>query len=171
MAESRRDVRPKRLRYFYLNGLLYKAKRQEKRNNLMYALDARDHKLTAFLISDVRNHSQRAFDIKDACKMLGCQPLTLRRYERDGKVSEVQRWTSDLSNPKNLGRRKYSEDHLRELREAMSEVSIGRPRFDGMIVPRDTLPSAAELEAMLRGEDVFYIKDGNDFVPLWKAKF
>jgi hypothetical protein len=60
---------------------------------------------------------------------------------------------------------------IRAMREVMSEIHIGRPRTDGMIVQRASLPSADELEARLSHEDIFYVKDGDDFVPVWKAKF
>lgn len=168
MVKPKRDVRPKRLAYFYLNGQLYKTKRVEKRTNMLYAYDARDHKLTGFLLSDVRALAQRAYSIGEAAKLLGCSHLTIRAYERQGKIRKAQRWHAELGDP---GKRRYSEDHIREIREAMAETSKGRPRADGMIVPRETLPSAEELEAAFSGEDVLYEKVDGEFVPVWKVKF
>jgi MerR HTH family regulatory protein len=168
MARKQRDVRTGRLAYFYLNGILYKTLRAEKRTNMLYALDARDHKITAFLLSDVRALGQKTYRIAQVSKMLGCANITLRRYEREGTVAAPMRWRKDLNGN---GFRVYSEDNVREIREAMSEVSRGKPRADGIVVPRESLPSAEELEAMFHEEDMIYEKVDGEFVPVWKAKF
>ncbi len=138
----------------------------EKRNNLLYAWD-RDLKLTAFLYSDVRAHGQTAYLINEAAKMLGCSNILIRKGEREGRWPAPQRWmTKD-----GRGIRFYSPDHIRQMRDSMAETHIGRPRDDGMVVPRASLPSAEELEVLLRGDEVLYIKEGDEFIPVWKAKF
>jgi hypothetical protein len=169
MAVTPRDVRPKRFAYFFLNGKLYKSKRAEKRNNMMYAYDAETHKLTGFLLSDVRALGQTAYRIGDVAELLGCSTILIRLYERQGKILTPPRWYKTLGSEN--GQRYYSPDMIRGIREFMSEVHMGRPRNDGMIVQRASLPSADELEAKLSHEDIFYVKDGDDFVPVWKAKF
>ena len=173
MAVTPRDVRPKRFAYFFLNGKLYKSKRAEKRNNMMYAFDAETHKLTGFLLSDVRALGHTAYRIGDVADMLGCSTILIRKYEREGKIRRPQFWYKNLADVgiHGKGQRWYSPDHIREIREFMSEIHRGRPRTDGMIVQRVTLPSADELEAKLSHQDIFYIKEGDDYVPVWKAKF
>jgi hypothetical protein len=168
MDRPKRDVRAGKQTYFYLNGVLYKTLRAEKRTNMLYANDCRDHKLTAFILSDVRALGRKTYKISQVSKMLGCSNITLRRYEREGRIKPPQRWKQNLDE---AGLRYYSEDHVREIREAMSEVSRGKPRRDGIVVPREQLPSAEELEAMFSEEDMIYEKVDGEFVPIWKAKF
>jgi hypothetical protein len=149
----------------------------EKRSNLLYAYDARDHKLVSFLWSDVRTTGQRAYRSKEVAVLLGCAPLTVRNYGWRGTTPEPQRWYARLDNDNppglghNYGQRWFSPDHIRQMREAMSEVHIGRPNSEGIIAPRETLPTAEELEQRLENNDVLYEKVGDEFIPVWKAKF
>lgn len=169
MAKYKREVRPRRYGFFFLNGKLYSTVHAEKRSNLLYAHEAETGELKTFLYSDVRKYSQRAFTIGQTAKLLGCKPRTLRTYDRSGRVRPAQRWAGpDLSHK--VVMRYYSEDDVRELRQVMAETHRGRPRHDGIVFPRESLPTAAELEAKMRGDTVLYEDVGGEFVPVWRAK-
>lgn len=135
---------------------------------MLYAHDARDHSLKAFLYSEVKTHAQQAFRASEVAALLGCVTQTIRQGTFEKRWPEPQKWYKNFDEN---GQRWYSEDDVRYIREVMAETSIGRPREDGIVVVRSTLPSAEELEAALRSDEVLYVKDGDEFVPVWKAKF
>lgn len=170
MVKDKNLVRPKRYGFFFLNGLLYRTIHADKRSNLLYAYDARDGSIQSFLYSDVRKHSQKAFRIGAVAELLGCKPKTVKILEEKGMVRPAQRWAGPELDYR-INARYYSEDQVRELRQVMSEIHRGRPRHDGIVIPRKSLPTAEELEAAMRHTTVLYEDIGGELIPVWRAKF
>jgi DNA-binding transcriptional MerR regulator len=172
MATKEGKNKSKRYRFFYLNGRLYKSLYVNTRTNLVSAMDVETGDRKQFLFSDIRKHSQQAFKIGQVAKMLNVRPANIMKYESEGLIRPAQRWAGpDRSYAPERQMRLFSEDHVREIRDAMSEVHRGRPRKDGIITPRRSLPTAAELEAKINRETILYEEIDGELIPIWRNKF
>jgi DNA-binding transcriptional MerR regulator len=172
MATTSGDYKSKRYRFFFLNGRLYRSVYANSRTNIISVMDVETGEYKQFLFSDVRKHAQQAFKIGQVAKMLGVRPGNIMKYEREGLISPAPRWAGfDRSYEPKRQMRLFSEDHVREIRDAMSEVHRGRPRKDGIITPRSSLPTAAELEAKINKATILYEEVDGEMIPIWRNKF
>lgn len=77
-------------------------------------------------------------------------------------------FTYALNENKKMFQHMWHEDDIIALHKYFSGVHRGRPRKDGKITPQH-LPTLRELRAMIRQEQVLYVKQGDTFVPTWAA--
>jgi hypothetical protein len=91
----------------------------------------------------------------------------LERAILEGNLEEPQ-YTYGLTPNGRKHSYMWSERDIMEAHAYFSTVHRGRPRKDGMITPQK-LPTARELRAMIRQEQILYVKDGEQFVPTWAA--
>lgn len=171
MAGSARSYAERPARYFFLNKVLYRKIRVAKRQNLMVAERVYDGQRVVFLWSDVAKNGQRAFHLKNVADILKCSKRTIVSYHEKGWVDPPAIIELPDHPVVRLRRhRLYSEDHILEIWERMSVTHVGAPRGDGIIAPRRSLPSKAEVLSKIRGGQVLYVKDEmGEFHPLWKA--
>lgn len=168
MARKIRKNHKQRILYFYLNGDLHKSLFIKRSEDSMIAWNYPQQKRVAYNLSDVRRSKQHAYTISYAADMLNRHIDTIKRHLKAGDYQTPQRSYSLEDNSK-LGRYYFSEDNIREMRNFFKTVHIGRPRKDGM-VNSTSIPSKAELEALLRNEKVLYAKqDDGTFIQVWKA--
>lgn len=62
----------------------------------------------------------------------------------------------------------WREEDIMALHDYLKTVHFGAPRKDGRVTPKE-LPTNSELRAMIRQGTVLYVKDGEKFVPTWRA--
>lgn len=172
----RKKSRP--LNYFYLDGklvddgptipLLHKKlhinRAQDKIVTWCYPL----HKRVTYTYSDVRAHKQNAFTMKQVGKMLGRSRVTIERAIIDGNIEPPQK-TYGLNERKNGYAYYFSEQDVLAAHAYFSTVHRGRPRNDGFISPGH-MPTVRELRAMMRDEEILYVKEGDKFIPTWRAE-
>jgi len=167
MARGNRKGTKQRILYFYLNGELHKSLHITRSEDLMIAWNYPMGKRVAYNLSDVRKNKQHAYTISYVAKMLNRHIDTIKRHLKAGDFTTPQRSYS-LKDHSREGRYYFSDDNIREIRDFFKTVHIGRPRKDGM-VNSTSIPSRAELEALLRNEKVLYAKqDDGTFIPVWK---
>jgi hypothetical protein len=86
----------------------------------------------------------------------------------DGNIEEPQ-YTYGLNAEKRKYKYMWSEKNILEAHAFLSTVHRGRPRKDGRVTPAP-LPTVRELRAMIRQEELLYVRtESGDFVPVWKA--
>jgi hypothetical protein len=164
--KTRRDT-SSRLRYFYLNGKLHKAIRRSRPEDLIIAWDYQLEKRVAYNLTDVIKNKQHAYPIKEVVKIIGKHEDTIKLHLYRGDLKFPQRIYS-LNGNRTPGKYFWSEDDIRQMHDFFKTVHRGRPRNDGVITPGD-MPSRAELEAMIKQENILYIKNNDgEFVPVWK---
>ena len=167
MASKKRTSSTTRLRYFYLNGLLHKVLRRSRAEDLLVAWDYQNSKRVAYSLTDVNKNKQHAYPISEVVKIIGKHEDTINLHMRRGNLKYPQRLYS-LNGNKTPGKYYWSEDDIRYMHDFFKTVHRGRPRNDGKITPGN-MPSRAEIEAMMRQENILYIKnDDGTFVPVWK---
>lgn len=167
MGGKTRRENTTQLRYFYLNGLLHKVLRRSRAEDLLVAWNYSEEKRVAYSLTDVMKNKQHAYPISEVVKIIGKHEDTIKWHLYRGDFKFPQQIYS-LNGNKTPGKYFWSEDDIRHMHDFFKTVHRGRPRKDGTITPGD-MPSRAELEAMIRQENILYVKNSNgEFVPVWK---
>lgn len=132
-----------------------------------------DRKNIQFLYSDVRRFSERAFTLRGAARVLGIAPLSLLRildrYPHLPRGEYYVRPTEDGEELDNNNYRMFSESMIMDIRDQWAKTHIGAPRKDGRTTNNKT-PTRGELRFRMRGGQQVYIKDKDEFIPVWRAE-
>jgi hypothetical protein len=167
MAIKQRGKTSQKLRHFYINDELHKVLRQSRAEDVLVAWNYKLGKRVAYVLSDVNKNMQNAYPISQVVKIIGKHEDTIKRHLYLGNLKFPQQVYS-LNGNKTPGKYYWSEDDIRNMHDFFKTVHRGRPRNDGTITPGN-MPSRAEIEAMMRQENILYIKnDDGTFVPVWK---
>jgi hypothetical protein len=157
----------KKFRHFYINNQLHRVLRQSRGEDLLIAWDYQLGKRVAYSLSDVKKNMQHAYPISEVVRIIGKHEDTIKRHLYAGNLKYPQQAYS-LNGNKTPGKYYWSESDIRDMHNFFKTVHRGRPRSDGAITVGD-MPSRAELEALMKQENVLYIKnDDGTFVPVWK---
>lgn len=127
-----------------------------------------DHRRVAYAYSYVVQNKKPAFTGNEVAKMLQRTKLTLERAILEGAINAPQ-FTYGLNEDKKKYKYMWNEKDILEAHAYFSTVHRGRVRKDGLITPQ-RLPTTRELRAMIRQEDILYVR-GEDgvFRPTWAA--
>ena len=167
MVDKKRRKTSKGFRYFYLNQQLHKVLRQSRAEDLLTAWNFELDKRVAYVLSEVNRNKQHAYPISKVVKIIGKHEDTIKKHLVDGSLKFPKRCYS-LNGNKTPGKYYWSEDDVRDMHDFFKTVHRGRPRNDGMITPGN-MPSRAEIEALMRQENILYMKnDDGTFAPVWK---
>lgn len=165
-AQRRKPRKP--LNYFFLNGKLHRRLHINRGADIITAWCYPDHRRVAYTYSDTLRRMGKAFSTIEAANMLKRSRLTLERAILNGDIEEPQ-FTYGLNEHKRKFKYMWSEDNIMEMHAHLLTVHRGRPRKDGMITPGN-LPTARELRALIRHNEIMYVKVGDKFVPTWDAE-
>lgn len=167
MAVKNRGKSSQRFRHFYLNAKLYRVLRQSRAEDLLVAWDYEMGKRVAFVLSDVKRTMQNAYSLSKVVKIIGKHEDTIKRHLYAGNLKAPKQAYS-LNGKKTPGKYYWSEDDIREMHDFFKTVHRGRPRKDGEVRPGN-MPSRAEIEAIMKQENILYIKNNDGtFSPVWK---
>lgn len=158
----------KPLRYFFLNGDLHKKVFINRSADSIKAWNYPKARLMTYVYSDVRKMGQRAFTTVEVSEMVGRHPRVIEMAILQGSIREPQ-YTYGLTERRQKYQYMWREEDIMDLHAYLLTVHIGRPRADGEITPSKNLPTARELRAMIRQDTILYVKQGDKFVPTWKA--
>lgn len=100
--------------------------------------------------------------------MLNRTRKTLEYAIMDGNV-EAPQHTYRIGGTRDKYKYMWDEKHILEAHAYFSTVHYGHPRKDGRVTPLK-LPTKRELRAMIRQEEVLYVKTAEGFVPVWRAQ-
>lgn len=126
-------------------------------------------KRVAYTYSDVLKQKDPAFTTVETGKMLNRGHLALERAILSGSITRPQ-FTYGLDENQNMFKYMWHETNILEAHAYFSTVHFGRPRNDGRVNPKP-MPNQRELRAMIRGEQVLYVKQADGtFVPTWRAQ-
>lgn len=159
-----REIKPSNT-LFFINGNLVRLINKNRGMNIVNIFDIVDKKEKTMLLSDFKKHKKRAYTLVDAARLLERGPAQIYRYINEGLVPPpvgVQPGGERMFTKKSY----YSEDHIFEIREAMSKIHHGRPRKDGRI--SNNVLTEQELRAKMGDALMLYTrtKDG-EFIPVW----
>lgn len=159
--------RRKKIRQFYLNGNLHKVVHVNRAKDQVTAYDFVERKIKLYPWSEVKRNKQNAFTITEAAEIIDRHRDRLVEYLVNGDVPYPQReHNMETGKP---GRYFFSEDDMMELRDFLATIHIGRPRKDGRVT-NNRVPNREEFRAMIQSGRVLYVKEDDQFVPVWKAE-
>lgn len=165
-ANGRR--RSRKLNYFYLNKNLHKSLHINRGADTITTWCYPLHKRVAYTYSDVKKFKEPAFTTQDVCAMLMRTRKVIEEAILDGNITPPQ-YTYGLNEHKRKFKYMWHEDNILEAHAFLSTIHRGRPRKDGLVTPQK-LPTVRELRAMIRQEQIFYVRgDDGEFRPVWRA--
>ena len=168
MARKHRKKVDRRILYFYLNDALHRALQINRVEDTIIAWNFLESKRVAYNYTDVQKNKRHAYSISEVAKLLNRHVDTIKRHLRSGDIKKPQQAYA-LDDKSKLGRYYFTDEDIKQVREFLKTIHIGRPRNDGQVTASN-IPSKAELEALLRNETVLYAKSSDgEFVPVWKA--
>lgn len=166
---QRRNRKSSKLRYFYLNGDLHKILSVNRAQDFVVCWNFPEGKRVGYVWSDVKKRHGKAFRTSEVAKMVGRDLTTVKRDILNGNIKRPQKIYS--LHTKRPGAYYWSEEDVMEMHDYLLSIHIGRPRLDGLIVPRSSIPTKAELRAMMRHDIITYVKtDNEEFIPIWKER-
>ncbi|MEY4331342.1 MAG: hypothetical protein RLZZ196_80 [Bacteroidota bacterium] len=168
MAKQKRAQTQRRILYFYLNNDLHRTLQVNRSDDTIIAFNFREGKRVAYNYMDVKKNRKHAYSISEVAKLINRHTDTIKRHLRSGDIKKPQQAYA-VEDKSKLSRYYFNDEDIRQIREFFKTVHIGRPRKDGEITASN-IPSKAELEALLRNENILYAKNKDgEFVPVWKA--
>jgi hypothetical protein len=167
-GKVRRDQR-KRITFFFWDKQLHKVIRINRPANLVDAWSFEEGKRVSILYSDFRTKAKPAMRGTEAAAILRMSKRSLYKAWQEGNINAPVK-SYPIGNPESDRYiRWWGEHNIMEAHEYFLTIHFGRPRKDGTINPRQTLPSRAELRARLNNEITFYVQsDEGEFVPVWE---
>jgi len=163
-----RNKRP-RLNYFFLDGELYKTLTIVRGKDRLSAWSYVRHKAFVFTYSDVLRRHEKAFRTGQVMEILNRDRITFQRAWNSGMI-ERPIMTYTLDERRKPYQYMWSEKDILTALDYFASVHQGRPRKDGQITSAAALPTPREVRAMIHGEEVLYVKSGDQFIPSWRAK-
>jgi hypothetical protein len=160
------NARKKPLKFFFYRGDLHKKIHINRGIDVITAWNFPKATLNKYVYTDVRNNGEKAFTTKQVAEMVNRKPLTIKKCITEGKIFRPQ--ISYSIEDRNEGSFFWCEKDILALHEYLSSIHGGRPRADGRVTPKE-LPTASELRAMIRQGTVLYVRQGDKFVPTWRA--
>lgn len=156
-----------KLNYFYLNGLLHKSLHINRGEDKITTWCYPEHRRVAYTYSDVKKNREPAYTTVEVGQMLNRTRKTIEYAIMDGNI-EAPQFTYRIGGVREKYKYMWDEKHILEAHAYFSTLHHGNPRKDGRVTPLP-LPTKRELRAMIRQEEVLYVKQGDEFIPVWKA--
>lgn len=161
------EVKPSK-KLFFVDGDLVRLINTNRGFNIVNLFNIIHQKEQTMLLSDFKKHRKRAYTLIDTARLLDRGPAQIYRYINEGLIPPpvgVMAGGVRMFTKKSY----YSEDHVFEIREAMSKIHRGRPRKDGKI--SNSVLTEQELRAKMGDALMLYTrtKDG-EFIPVWSEQ-
>jgi hypothetical protein len=166
IQEDIQRLKKSKSKLFFLNDQLHRLIQADRTNNICRAYNyIQDTDLT-YLYTEYKRLKKPAYTISIVAKMFNRHPARIRVAINEGHIKKpfiLDKLTNGIYY--------FSEKDIYEIREYFATVHIGRPRNDGATTAGKDIPTKRELQDILEGKEMLYIKtkDGN-FVPVWKAE-
>jgi hypothetical protein len=151
---------------WFLNGDLVRKHHFNRSNGIMSVYNVTKGQIESCLISDFKKNRERAYTVKQTAELVNRHVKYLPSLIKAGTIPPPMGAQKGGARKWQI-RSYYSESQVREIRDILATINIGRPRKDGLINNNST-PTAQELTRRMGDGILTYIKteDGR-FVPVW----
>lgn len=163
----RRFVDKMAYKRFFLNGNLHRVIHAKRSENELTAYDFIEDRLKVYPYSEVHKRKQNAISVIKLSQMLNRHRKTIHLHISEGNIPRPQQ--EHAIHNKKPGAFFFSEDDAMAVRDFMATLHYGRPRKDGKNTPY-LIPTREELRAMIESGRILYVKENNEFVPIWRAQ-
>jgi hypothetical protein len=151
---------------WFLNGDLVRVHHYNRSNGVMSVYNITKDRIESCLINDFKNKRERAYTVGQTASLVNRHKKYMPSLMKRGVI------------PFPMGSQKggdrgwqvrsyYSESQVREIRDILASMHIGRPRKDNLIT-NDITPNRQELTRRMGDGILTYTRteDGR-FVPVW----
>lgn len=152
---------------FFLNENLHRVIHVNRSKNEMVAFDFVEGAFKQYPNSEVQKRKSPAFSIKKVGEIFNRHPKSIHRYIADKNIPVPQR-EYDIKTKK-PGAYFFSDKDLFGLQEYLSQVAPGKTAANGFVKPQ-RVPSREDLRALVEYGRILYVKQDDEFIPVWKAR-
>jgi len=151
---------------YFLNGDLVRLHHSSRSTGMVTVYNITKDRLETCLRSDFRKHREKAFTVSETARLVNRHrkyfPSLIKRGiippPMGAQVGGTREWQI---------RAYYSESQVKDIRDILASIHIGRPRKDNLITNNQT-PTSQELTRKIGNGILVYTKteDGR-FIPVW----
>tara|TARA_R110000868_G_scaffold382496_1_gene649124 strand:+ start:24 stop:548 length:525 start_codon:yes stop_codon:yes gene_type:complete len=151
---------------WFLNNDLVRRHHFNRSNGIMSVYNVIKGQIESCLISDFKKNREKAYSVKQTAELVNRHVKYLPALMKSGIIPEPTGAQKGGGRQWQI-RSYYSESQVREIRDILASINIGRPRKDGLINNNST-PTVQELTRRMGDGILTYIRteDGR-FVPVW----
>jgi hypothetical protein len=167
-SETRAATKRPRLKYFFLNDQIHLSLHINRGKDTISAWNYPEHARKVYSYSWVLRTMKPAYPTSKVAELLNRSVRSIQLYMEAGAIRTPQH-TYALHEPQKIAKYMWREEDIMELHEYLAGIHVGRPRNDGETT-NNSIPTPRELRALLNEEAILYVKQGDKYVPSWKAK-
>ena len=151
---------------WFLNSDLVRVHHYNKSNGIMSVYNITKDQLESCLISDFKNKRERAYTVGQTAELVNRHKKYMPSLMKRGVIP----FPTGSQKGGDRGwqvRSYYSESQVKEIRDILASMHIGRPRKDNLIT-NDITPNKQELTRRMGDGILTYTRteDGR-FIPVW----
>lgn len=151
---------------WFLNGDLVRVHHYNRSNGVMSVYNITKDQIESCLINDFKNKRERAYTVGQTASLVNRHKKYMPSLMKRGVIP----FPTGSQKGGNRGwqvRSYYSESQVREIRDILASMHIGRPRKDNLIT-NDITPNRQELTRRMGDGILTYTRteDGR-FIPVW----
>lgn len=147
--------------WFFLGEELYRVLAINRIENYVKAYSYAEERVKYYKWDEILQIKEAAYSNAQVGELINRTPRTMRHYIKVGVIKP----TATGQRKKGIDRYFYNKRDVMRVRDAVEEYAKGGRRG---VKP---LPTREQLRNMLAVGGVLYLKDGDDFVPVWEARF
>jgi len=151
---------------WFLNGELVKKVHLSRAAGMITLFNINTRQRILVPLAEFKKKRKRSYLVSESAKLLNLNRKSMPRLVRRGIIPPA---TGAVEGGiSRFGKKAYySEDNIRDMRDILAGIHMGRPRNDGLITNNKT-PTAAELAVSLGDSAILYQRDADgNFVPVF----
>ena len=157
---------PGNKKVWFLNGDLVRIHHLNKSNGIMSVYNITKDRIESCLINDFKNKRERAYTVGETADLVNRHKKYMPQLMKRGVIPPPM---GCVKGGKREFRRRsyYSESQVKEIRDILSSLHMGRPRKDNLITNKIT-PNSAELTRRMGDGILTYTRtEDGKFIPVW----
>lgn len=151
---------------WFLNGDLVRVHHYSRSNGLVALYNIIQDRIESCLISDFKKNRERAYTVGETAKLVNRHKKYMPQLMKRGIIPPPM---GCVKGGKTAWQRRsyYSESQVKEIRDILSSIHMGRPRKDNLITNEIT-PNSAELTRRMGDGILTYTRtEDGKFIPVW----
>ena len=154
-------------RVWFLNGDLVRIYHLNRSNGIVAVYNIVKDRIESCLLSDFKKNREKAYTVKETAVLVNRHQKYLPTLMKQGKIPYPTGAQKDGIREWQV-RSYYSESQVREIRDILASINMGRSRKDGLI-NNNVTPTVQELNRRMGDGILMYTRteDGR-FVPVWQ---
>jgi hypothetical protein len=147
--------------WFFLDGSIHRVLGQNRRKNYVKTFDYKEGRVKMYTWEELFHAKEKAYPLTDVGKFVNRTKQTIRNYIHAGLFTPSGR----VETPGGRIMWFFSAKDVMELRDFVANHTRSNKWYWKVV------PTREQVRSMLEVNSVMYIKDGDDYIPVWESKF